>query len=104
MSLLLTSSFHLLLELRFRVIIECRDEFKYNVEAIDCLLQAQLINVQQFDLHLAAAMEQGVNYLAVHFCVSMLKVGVKVKVEQRNLACLSFTAVLCRSETGRASD
>lgn len=36
-----------------RCLIECRDEYKYNVEAIELLIRNHLVNMQQYDLHLA---------------------------------------------------
>lgn len=40
---------------------ECREEFRYNLDIIDCLLRAHLINLQQFDMHLASVLEQALN-------------------------------------------
>lgn len=37
----------------FRCLIECRDEYKYNVEAVELLIRNHLVNMQQYDLHLA---------------------------------------------------
>jgi hypothetical protein len=34
-------------------LIECRDEYKYNVEAVELLIRNHLVNMQQYDLHLA---------------------------------------------------
>jgi len=36
-----------------RCLIECRDEYKYNVEAVELLIRNHLVNMQQYDLHLA---------------------------------------------------
>ncbi|KAI8491153.1 CCR4-NOT transcription complex subunit 1, partial [Branchiostoma belcheri] len=36
-----------------RVLCECREELKYNLEAVNCLVRARLINMQQYDTHLA---------------------------------------------------
>lgn len=33
--------------------MECRDEYKYNVEAVELLIRNNLVNMQQYDLHLA---------------------------------------------------
>lgn len=35
-----------------RVLIESRDECKYNPEAVDLLIRSHLINLQAYDLHL----------------------------------------------------
>lgn len=40
---------------------ECREEFRYNLDIIDCLLRAHLVNLQQFDVHLASVLEQALN-------------------------------------------
>lgn len=37
----------------YRCLIECRDEYKYNVEAVELLIRNHLVNMQQYDLHLA---------------------------------------------------
>lgn len=37
----------------FRCLIECRDEYKYNVEAVELLIRNHLVNMQQYDVHLA---------------------------------------------------
>lgn len=39
-----------------RCLIECRDEYKYNVEAVELLIRNHLVNMQQYDLHLAQVM------------------------------------------------
>lgn len=36
-----------------RCLIECRDEYKYNVEAVELLIRNHLVNMQQYELHLA---------------------------------------------------
>lgn len=36
-----------------RCLIECRDEYKYNVEAVELLIRNHLVNMQQYDMHLA---------------------------------------------------
>lgn len=33
-----------------RCLIECRDEYKYNVEAVELLIRKHLVNMQQYDL------------------------------------------------------
>lgn len=37
----------------YRCLIECRDEYKYNVEAVELLIRNHLVNMQQYDVHLA---------------------------------------------------
>ncbi|XP_049642075.1 CCR4-NOT transcription complex subunit 1 isoform X6 [Suncus etruscus] len=57
-----------------RCLIECRDEYKYNVEAVDLLVRNHLVNMQQYDLHLAQSMENGLNYMAVAFAMQLVKI------------------------------
>ncbi|KTG44811.1 hypothetical protein cypCar_00007123 [Cyprinus carpio] len=55
-------------------LIECRDEYKYNVEAVELLIRNHLVNMQQYDLHLAQSMENGLNYMAVAFAMQLVKI------------------------------
>nr|XP_033796481.1 CCR4-NOT transcription complex subunit 1 isoform X3 [Geotrypetes seraphini] len=57
-----------------RCLIECRDEYKYNVEAVELLIRNHLVNMQQYDLHLAQSMENGLNYMAVAFAMQLVKI------------------------------
>uniref|UniRef100_A0A3B3VN55 CCR4-NOT transcription complex subunit 1 n=1 Tax=Poecilia latipinna TaxID=48699 RepID=A0A3B3VN55_9TELE len=43
-----------------RCLIECRDEYKYNVEAVELLIRNHLVNMQQYDVHLAQMHQQGI--------------------------------------------
>uniref|UniRef100_A0A4W3H1B4 CCR4-NOT transcription complex subunit 1-like n=1 Tax=Callorhinchus milii TaxID=7868 RepID=A0A4W3H1B4_CALMI len=43
-----------------RCLIECRDEYKYNVEAVELLIRHHLVNMQQYDIHLAQMHQQGI--------------------------------------------
>uniref|UniRef100_A0A8C0QRZ4 CCR4-NOT transcription complex subunit 1 n=1 Tax=Chelonoidis abingdonii TaxID=106734 RepID=A0A8C0QRZ4_CHEAB len=43
-----------------RCLIECRDEYKYNVEAVELLIRNHLVTMQQYDLHLAQMHQQGI--------------------------------------------
>ncbi|KAK7790471.1 hypothetical protein R5R35_006209 [Gryllus longicercus] len=56
-----------------RCLMECREEFRYNLEAVDTLIRAHLVNMQQYDLHLAHAMESGLNYVAVAFAMQLVQ-------------------------------
>ena len=40
---------------------DCREEFRYNLDIFDCLVRAHLIALPQFDLQLAANLEQALN-------------------------------------------
>ncbi|XP_078524737.1 CCR4-NOT transcription complex subunit 1 isoform X5 [Lissotriton helveticus] len=56
-----------------RCLIECRDEYKYSVEAVELLIRNHLVNMPQYDLHLAQSMENGLNYMAVAFAMQLVK-------------------------------
>lgn len=53
--------------------MECRDELKFNLDVVDCLLRAHLLNMPQLDAHVAAAMENGANFMAVAFAMQLLQ-------------------------------
>ena len=55
------------------VLIECREEHKFNIEAVDCLVRAHMVNMQQFDVHLAQMMDSGHNYMAVAFVMQLVQ-------------------------------
>lgn len=57
----------------FRCVIECREDYKYNEEAIECLIKQGLINLSQYDLALATSMENGQNYMAVTLAMQLVK-------------------------------
>ncbi|KAJ9577750.1 hypothetical protein L9F63_005670, partial [Diploptera punctata] len=54
-------------------LMECRDEYRYNVDAVDCLIRSHLVNLQQYDMHLANAMESGLNFMAVAFAMQLVQ-------------------------------
>lgn len=58
---------HLVLFFVHRCLIECRDEYKYNVEAVELLIRNHLVNMQQYDLHLAQV--QNVNSNILSWCL-----------------------------------
>ncbi|KAI2648404.1 CCR4-NOT transcription complex subunit 1 [Labeo rohita] len=64
-------------------LIECRDEYKYNVEAVELLIRNHLVNMQQYDLHLAQSMENGLNYMAVAFAMQLVKL---LLVDERSVS------------------
>ncbi|KAG7189600.1 hypothetical protein KM043_017285 [Ampulex compressa] len=55
-----------------RCITECRQEFLYNFEAVDCLIRSHLLNLPQYDLALAQAMEAG-NVMATAFAMQLVQ-------------------------------
>ena len=79
-----------------RCLIECREEYRYNLEAVDYLIRAHLVNMQQYDLHLAQAMENGLNYMTVHFAmqVSARAIWINEKILKVSLQLLSMVYTL----------
>ncbi|XP_032816690.1 CCR4-NOT transcription complex subunit 1 isoform X5 [Petromyzon marinus] len=63
-----------------RCLMECRDEYRYNVEAVELLICHHLVNMQQYDIHLAQSMENGLNYMAVAFAMQLVRIHL---VEER---------------------
>ncbi|KAM9377896.1 CCR4-NOT transcription complex subunit 1 isoform 1-T1 [Pholidichthys leucotaenia] len=66
-----------------RCLIECRDEYKYNVDAVELLIRNHLVNMQQYDLHLAQSMENGLHYMAVAFAMQLVKL---LLVDERSVS------------------
>ncbi|XP_068117639.1 CCR4-NOT transcription complex subunit 1-like isoform X2 [Hyperolius riggenbachi] len=56
-----------------RYLMECQDESKYNVEAVELLIWNHLVNMNQFDAHLAQSMENGSNKKALRFAMQLVK-------------------------------
>ncbi|XP_039287191.1 LOW QUALITY PROTEIN: CCR4-NOT transcription complex subunit 1 [Nilaparvata lugens] len=56
-----------------RCLMESREEYRYNVEAVDMLIRQQLVNVAQYDQHIALSMESGINYVAVAFAMQLVQ-------------------------------
>ncbi|XP_021921568.1 CCR4-NOT transcription complex subunit 1 isoform X2 [Zootermopsis nevadensis] len=56
-----------------RCLMECREEFRYNVDAVDCLIRSHLVSLQQYDVHLAQSMDSGLNYMAVAFAMQLVQ-------------------------------
>lgn len=46
---------------------------KFNLDVVDCLVRSHLLNMPQLDAHVAQAMENGSNYLAVAFAMQLLQ-------------------------------
>ncbi|XP_026284061.1 CCR4-NOT transcription complex subunit 1 [Frankliniella occidentalis] len=56
-----------------RCLIESRGDLRYNPDAVDCLVRSGLVNMQQYDLHLAQAMENGLNFPVVAFAMHLVQ-------------------------------
>ncbi|XP_076286498.1 CCR4-NOT transcription complex subunit 1 isoform X4 [Lasioglossum baleicum] len=55
-----------------RCLTECREEFRYNFEAVDYLIRSHLISLPQYDLALAQAMDSG-NTMATIFAMQLVQ-------------------------------
>lgn len=55
-----------------RCLIQCRDELRFNIEAVDCLIRNNLVNLQQFDVYLSTLIEGG-NPMPVSFIMQLLQ-------------------------------
>lgn len=56
-----------------KYLFECREEIRYNLEAIDLLFSSNFINVPIFDIMLSQLMDNGNNYLAVVFGMQLIQ-------------------------------
>lgn len=56
-----------------RCLIESREEYRYNLEAVDILIRQHLVNLHQYDQHIAQSMENGINYVAVAFAMQLVQ-------------------------------
>lgn len=64
-----------------RFLTDCREELRYNLDAVDTLVRAGLVNLPQFDIALAQCMENGLNYMAVNFAMQVVQLFL---IEDRN--------------------
>lgn len=71
-----------------KVLIDCRQAYRFNLEAVDLLIRSRLVNMVTYDLQLAASMENGLNYPAVDFAQQMIRLYL---VEERTLNVLNET-------------
>nr|KAG5712160.1 hypothetical protein BaRGS_014510 [Batillaria attramentaria] len=55
-----------------RCLIQCRDELRFNIEAVDCLIRNSLVNLQQFDVYLSTLIDGG-NPVPVSFVMQLLQ-------------------------------
>ncbi|KAK9499689.1 hypothetical protein O3M35_002692 [Rhynocoris fuscipes] len=69
-----------------RIVLESREDCRYNLDCIDVLIRSQFMNMQQFDLHLAHAMDNGQNYVAVNFAMQLIQIYL---LDDRNNAVIS---------------
>ena len=51
----------------------CREELRYNIDAVDLLIHNQLVILPQYDLQLAHSMENGMNGAALLFATKLIQ-------------------------------
>ncbi|KAL3275904.1 hypothetical protein HHI36_020639 [Cryptolaemus montrouzieri] len=56
-----------------RALMDCRDEYRFNIDVVDTLIKSVLINFPQFDLALTQLMENGSNYVGVNFAMQIIQ-------------------------------
>ena len=56
-----------------KYMIECREEIRYNLEAVDLLIASNFVNCPQFDLMLVTLMDNGGNFMAVNFAMQLIQ-------------------------------
>ncbi|XP_059059892.1 CCR4-NOT transcription complex subunit 1-like isoform X2 [Achroia grisella] len=60
---------------------ECREDLRYNIEAVDCLIRNHLVNLHQYDIAIAHMMDNGGNYMSVAFAMQLVQLYL---VDDRN--------------------
>ncbi|XP_050542433.1 CCR4-NOT transcription complex subunit 1-like [Daktulosphaira vitifoliae] len=56
-----------------KAIMESRDELRFNLDAIDVLIRAGMVNISMYDMHLAMSMDSGTNYVAMAYVKQFLQ-------------------------------
>lgn len=54
-------------------ILECREDIRYNLDAVHLLISSNLVNISQFDTSLAQLMDNGNNFSAVTFAMQLVQ-------------------------------
>ena len=80
----------------FRALLDCREEYRYNTEVLDLLIRSHLLCMPMFDSHLANAMENGMNYVAVAFCMQIVQ---HYLVDDRNPTVMTEQDLNCCIDT-----
>lgn len=55
-------------------LIEAKEELRYNLDAVNSLIQFSFLNLQEYDKYLAASMENGANVLATKFAMRICQI------------------------------
>ncbi|VVC34988.1 Hypothetical protein CINCED_3A007099 [Cinara cedri] len=56
-----------------KALVECREDLQFNLDAIDTLIRAGMINIGIYDMHLAMSMDNGTNYVTMSFVKQVLQ-------------------------------
>lgn len=56
-----------------KYMMECRDEIRYNLEAVDLLISSNFVNIPQFDMMLSQSLDNGNNYVAIAFAMQLIQ-------------------------------
>jgi len=56
-----------------RSLIDCREEFRYNVDAVECLIHNQLVIVPQYDQFVAHLVDAGSTYMTLGFAMQLVQ-------------------------------
>ena len=51
----------------------CREDLRYNIDAVDLLIHSQFVILPQYDLHLAHNIENGLNFTALVFATKLVQ-------------------------------
>lgn len=54
-------------------VFDCRDDVKYNLDALEYLLKNHFLNIQQFDQYLAQQIDNGMNFLVLMFAIQLVQ-------------------------------
>lgn len=56
-----------------KCMVDCREDIRYNLEAVNLLVSSSLVLITQYDLALSQLMDNGNNYLAVTFAMQVIQ-------------------------------
>lgn len=56
-----------------RALMDSRDELRFNIDAIDILIRAGMVNISMYDMHLAMSMDNGANYVSMAYVKQFLQ-------------------------------
>lgn len=53
--------------------METRDELRFNIDAVDVLIRAGMVNISMYDMQLAMSMNNGANYVSMAYVKQFLQ-------------------------------